>query len=61
MESTVDYPNAKEANEENATSIQLGEMITKSQALALEEIQRPEKNLETKLAESTQWLCVWSP
>ena len=50
----MDYPNAKEANEENATSIQLGEMITKSQALALEEIQRPEKNLETKLAGSTQ-------
>ena len=48
----MDYPDAKEANEEKATSIQLGETITKSQAL--EEIQRPEENRETKLAGSTQ-------
>ena len=52
IESTADYPNAKEANEEKATSVQLGETITKSQEL--EKNQRPEENRETKLAESTQ-------
>ena len=52
MESIVDHPSAKVANEKKETSTPLGEMITKSQTL--EEIQRPEENLETKLAGSTQ-------